>query len=248
MNLNQLLALVELAEAEVLHFRLDSENRSFTMALHRHGEDANAGLEISLDRVRELVDFGSEIAGYVEAVSGKSCGKLAIDLQLTPIVNYMTTAGAAALSLRREGGTVVIVRLANEVDGQVIAYSFALTSDSLRGTDDASISEKDQALYDLSVAFRKTLFEAKQKTLNMAFGFEGELVFANSPILCLGGPRDGERVADAGPFLRLTTPGQVYEKRWFRSAGKDRAFYVHSDTSEAAASTMARAVMTGTVR
>ena len=246
MNLTQLLAVVELSEAEALHFRLDSENRSFAMALRRHGEDVKAGLEISLDPLRESADFGSEIAAYVEAVSGKSSSQLGIDLQLTPIVDYMTTAGAAALSLRREGDAVVIVRLANEVDGQVVAYSFALTSDSLRGTGDASTSEKDQALYDLSVAFRKTLFEAKQKTLNMSFGFEGELVLASSPILCLGGPRDGERVADAGPFLRLTS--QVYEKRWFRSAGKDRAFYVHSDTSEAAASTMARAVMTGATR
>jgi hypothetical protein len=249
MNLNQLLSLLELGAGDALHFSLDNESRTFRITLHRQGQEVESdGLVIALDSLREADEFGSEIAGYVEAISGKACGEIAVDLPLAPIVDYMAGAGASLLTLRREGDLVIVVRLAKEVEGQVVAYHFAMTSDSLRGTDEASHAEKDQALYELSVAFRKTLVEAKQKLPDMSFGFEGELMLANSPILCLGGPRDGERVADAGQFLRLATLGQVYEKRWFRAAGIDRPFYVHSGTSEAAASTMARAVMTGTTR
>ncbi len=249
MDLTQLLALLQLGEADSLHFSLDSESHTFKLALHRKGDEVTSdGLEISLDSLRKADDFGSELSEYVESVSHKSCGNLGIDLQLTPIVEYMTSAGAAVLSIRLDGDSVVVVRLASEVEGQVIAYTFAMTGDTIQGTDEVSLSDKDQALYGLSVAFRKTLFEAQQKIPSMSFGFEGELVLANGPILCLGGPRDGERVADVGQFLRLPTLGQVYEKRWFRSSGKDRSFYVHSSTSEAAAATMARAVMNGTIR
>jgi hypothetical protein len=249
MNLNQLLSLIELGKADSLQFNLDSESRKCRLTLHCQGQDTDSdGLEIALDSIRESDEFMSEIAAYAEAVSGKACSEIGIDLQLAPIVDYMTAAGAADLTMRREGDSVVIVRLAKEVEGQVVAYHFAMTSDTMRGTDDASLSAKDRAMYDLSVAFRKTLFEAQQKVPHMSFGFEGELVLAGGPILCLGGPKDGERVADAGPFLRLATLGQVYEKRWYRFTGIDRPFYVHSGTSEAAASTMARAVMTGTTR
>jgi hypothetical protein len=249
MNLNQLLSLIELAEADALQFRLDSESSTFTTTLNCPRPDVDSdGLQISVNSLRELDEFGSEIARYAEGVSGKTYSELAIDLQLAPIVDYMTSAGATDMTMRRDGDSVMVVRLAKEVEGQIVAYHFAMTSDSLRRVDEASNAEKDHALYQLSIAFRKSLFEAQQKLPNMSFGFEGELVLAGSPILCLGGPKDGERVADAGQFLRLPTPGQVYEKRWFRSAGIDRSFYVHSGTSEAAASTMARAVMTGTTR
>ena len=248
MNLAQLLQLIELGGAEALHCSLDSDAGIFKLALHVPESEVNDGLEIALDSLREPADFSSEIVNYVESISGTSHSKISIELQLAPIVEYMAAAGAASMSLRRDGEAVVVIRLATEVDGQVVAYCFALTCDSLRNNDEASQAEIDQALYGLSVAFRKTLFEARQQTPGLSVGFEGELVFAGSPILCLGGPRDGERVADAGQFLRLPTLGQVYEKRWFRSAGKDRSFYVHSGTSEAAASTMARAVMTGTIR
>jgi hypothetical protein len=219
MNLNQLLSLIELGGADSLHFSLDSESRELQFALLRKGQ------VVDCDGLEE-----------------------ASDLQLTPIVDYLAAAGATALTMRREGDSVLVVRLATEVDGQVVAYSLAMATDSLRSTDEASNSEKDSAMYGLSVAFRKTLLEAQQKLPSMAFGFEGELVLAGGPILCLGGPRDGERVPDAGQFLRLAMPGQVYEKRWYRSAGIDRSFYVHSGTSEAAAATMARAVMSGTTR
>lgn len=249
MNLHQLLSLIELGEADSLHFVLDSEARTLQLTLVRKGHDGERDrLEISLDSLNDSDEFGSEIASYAEAVSGLALGEATVDLRLVPIVEYMSAAGATALTMRRDGDLVTVVRLATEVDGHVVAYSFALASDSVRGTDEASSVDKDHALYSLSVAFRKTLAEAKQKTLNMPFGFEGELVLANSPILCLGGPRDGERVPDAGQFLRLAVPGQVYEKRWFRSAGIDRSFYVHSGTSEEAASAMARAVMSGTTR
>jgi hypothetical protein len=249
MNLNQLLSLIELAEADALHFCLDSESRAFRITFNCKAHDVDSdGLVIALDSLRDLDEFGDEIASYAEAVSGKACSEMAVDLQLTPIVDYMTAAGATDMMVRREGDVVIVIRLAKEVDGQVVAYHFAMTTDTMRATDEASNSAKDHAMYELSVAFRKSLFEAQQKLPNMSFGFEGELVLASSPILCLGGPRDGERVADVGQFLRLTTPGQVYEKRWFRSAGIDRPFYVHSGTSDEAASTMARAVMTGTTR
>ncbi|WP_425618914.1 hypothetical protein NA78x_002634 [Anatilimnocola sp. NA78] len=252
MNLNQLFLLLEAGEAKAIHFSLDSELRTFKLSLDINDEvERELGpesLEFSLASLRESDEVGEELAEHVNVASASLFRQIAHELRLVPIADYMISAGATSLTIRREGDSVVVVRLANEVAGHVVAYHFATTSDSLRGTDETSTAEHDRALYALSIAFRKTLFEAKQDASSLAFGIERELVLATSPILCLGGPRDGERVADSGPFYRLPTLGQVYEKRWFRSAGIERSFYVHSGMSETAASTLARAVMSGTTR
>lgn len=262
MNLNQLLSLTEQSGVGAVRVGFADEQQTVTLAL-RSALDSQGPrvdrepVELSLDSLRATGDanrgdgggrFQEALADYVEAISGRPAGEMDVDLELAPVVEYMLGAGAAEFSLRREGETLAIVRLSRVVGGQTVAYFFAMTVDTIRSNNDDSSAEQDRALYDLSVAFRKTLFEAKQKSPDMPFAFEGELVLPNGPLLCLGGPRDGERVPDAGHFHRFAGQDQVYEKRWFRSAGIDRSFYVHSGTTEAAAAALARAVMTGTTR
>ncbi|QDU31418.1 hypothetical protein ETAA8_65750 [Anatilimnocola aggregata] len=248
MNLNQLLSLIELSEASAIYFHLAGESNTFKLTLHYQDRElVRDGLEFSLDVLRESDDVGQEIAEYAEVAAANPTSRITVELPLVPIVDYIASSGATDLTMRREGDSVAIVRLASKVAGHDVAYYFAINRDSVLGIDEASVSQQDRALYALSVAFRKTLFEAKQNTFNPV-GFEGELILENSPILCLGGPKDGERVTDAGPFLRLATLGQVYEKRWFRSAGIERAFYVHAGISDAAAAALARAVMTAASR